>query len=104
MAAAGRMHTYLATATISYVRENTNKQRQMNQVVAVEEHRITLPTLDAAKETLLDRLQAEMGVTKNDVKDFVFTNFAYLGHMSEREFTGQTTRATSPKPADIFNH
>ena len=97
MAAAGRMHMYISTATISYVVEGANKQCQMNQIVAIEEHRVTLSTLEAAKGALLQRLAMERGVTKEDVKDFIFTNFAYLGHMSDREFTGQTANR-APKP------
>lgn len=97
MAAAGRMHTYLATATLSYIRDDLPKQRQMNQIVAVEEHRVTLETLETAKGVLFQRLEQETGVKREDVKDFVFTNFAYLGHMTEREFTGQKAkRAAAP--------
>ena len=95
MAAKGRMHTYLATATVSYRREDATKQRQMNQVVSVEVDRITLETLETCKAVLIQRLEVEMGVPKSDVLDFVFTNFAYLGHMSEAEFTGQKPQAAA---------
>ena len=103
MAAAGRMHTYLATATLSYLRDGATKQRQMNQVIAVEEHRVNLITLEAAKAELIQRLGTEMGVPKEDLKDFVFTSMAYLGHMSEREFTGQAKQPAAPKPTKAFD-
>jgi hypothetical protein len=93
---ASRLHTYLTTATLVYVRDGQTKQRDMNQIVAVEERRIDLRTLDAAKNTLIQRLNQEMDVPREDVKDFVFTNFSYLGHMSEREFQGKTVKAADP--------
>jgi hypothetical protein len=96
--AASRMHMYLALATLSYVREGTHKQRQMNQVIAVEERRIDLRTMETAKVALVQRLEEEMGVPKQDVKDFAFGAFSYLGHMTEREFQGKTqTASTGPK-------
>jgi len=99
MAAAGRMHTYLASANVSYIRDGVPKSRQMNQVIAVEQQRITLVTLELAKTEILNRLNAEMGVSKEDVKDFVYNNISYLGHMSEREFTGEKSKSPiAPQP------
>lgn len=93
---AGRMHIYLATATLSYIREGGPKQRQMNQILAVEERRIDLRTLEAAKGEMFQRLAQEAGVPKEEVKDFVFTNMSYLGHMTEREFSGASNNSAPP--------
>lgn len=102
--AATRLHTYIASATLSYIREGAHKQRQMNQIVAVEERRIDLRTLEAAKGALLERLTQESGVPKEDVKDFVFGTFSYLGHMTEREFQGKAVRPTEPTDPQMFQH
>lgn len=103
MAAAGRMHTYLASATLSYIRDGAPKSRQMNQLIAIEENRITLTSLNIARGEMIQRLKAEMGVPEEDVKDFIYNSISYLGHMSEREFTGQAKRSIEPLPAQTYH-
>lgn len=102
--AATRLHTYLATALVGYVREDANKQRHLNQIVAVEERRIDLRTLEAAKQELIQRVITETGISLDDIKDFIYLNFSYLGHMTEREFAGKAVRATEPADPQMFTH
>ena len=87
--AAPRMHHFLGAASIGYVREGANKSRTMNGVIAAPDLRLNLETLEQAKGIILQRLIQESGIEASDIKDFVWLNISYLGHMSEREFTGQ---------------
>lgn len=102
--AATRLHTYLATALVGYVREGANKQRHLNQIVAVEERRIDLRTLEAAKHELIQRVITETGLSLDDIKDFIYLNFSYLGHMTEREFAGKAIPSSGPTAQTPFPH
>jgi hypothetical protein len=96
-----RMHYYLATALITYVRDPDSppKQRHMNIVMQTPDKHITSGTIDQARAVLLQRMIQETQITAENLKDLVFLGFSYLGHMSSKEFH-DTADAPAANPYD----
>ena len=97
-----RSHYYMATALIGFIRDDQPKQRYMNIVMQSTDRSITAASINDARLALITRLHTEIQIQVEDIKDFVFLGFSYLGHMSEREFQGEAASRmpATPSPYD----
>ena len=103
-----RMHFYMATAQVTYVREKSEaKQRHLNIVMQAETKNIGTGALNQARLILIQRLYQEANIRVEDVKDFVFLGFSYLGHMSDKEFLAEDPKDKIPQqeamPRNVYD-
>ena len=99
MAKSPPKHFFMIAALLTYERQElengkafgkpTPKQRHMNTIMELPRRAVTAADLNQARLAMFQRLADETGEPFRGVKDIVFLNFAYLGHMSPEEFHNQ---------------
>jgi hypothetical protein len=100
-----RNHFYMVAALVTYLRDGATKQRHLNIVMQSPEKNITASPLNQARLTLIQRLYQEADVHVEDLRDFVFLGFSYLGHMTDKEFNDMDTEPAVQKnfPRNIYD-
>jgi len=81
---------FIATALCIYVKEDDGetaiKQRHLNVLLESDTAAITKSQLNTLHRSAMQRLNAENGVTPDQIKDIVIMNVSYLGQMLPEQF------------------
>ena len=95
MANGQKLHHYMATTLVMYKREGDEvvKSRHMNMVITSNTKAITYHLIDQGRLSILERMKTELNVDPENIVDFVFISFSYLGLMSQDDFQGVEKQA-----------
>ena len=86
-----KSHFFLAAVKVIYTKDEVFKERTLNVLLELETPEITQQVLRETHNAALSRLETETGIPKTDVKDTVFENFPYLGHMKPEAFHAKSS-------------
>lgn len=89
---AKKFYYFMPCCTVVYEREGSVKQRMMNVVVQLTEKEFSYPAINQARAGCIQRVQMEMDVKPEEVKDFMIHSINPLGFMSQPEFEGQAPK------------
>jgi len=89
-----RSFFYMASCNVIFIREDQQRQRDINILVQTATLNITKADLSEMNKLAVSRIVTEHDVAPTDVKDVVFLNLACLGHMTEEEFHGSIQEPT----------
>lgn len=81
-----RMHFYMVSATIHFLKDGQPKQKSYNLVMQAMEKKITASALDHARQAMFQRAMLEDGIPQEDLKNIIFNTFSHLGFMTQKEF------------------
>lgn len=81
-----RMHYYLVSANIHFVKDGKPKQKPYNMVMQTLEKKITASALNSSRQAMFQRLFMEDDIPQEDIKNIIFNSFSHLGFMTEKEF------------------
>lgn len=100
----GKKHYYMCLITMVYTRKVPNPshesnpdepemmevtgQRSINIVAENSKPIINYPMMHAARNNAIERMRVEMNVNPDDIKDLFFSDFSYLGKMTQKELKG----------------
>lgn len=76
----------MATVMAVYVRNDVQRTRNMNVIMQLPDKKITYSVIDETRLSAIQRCIVEGDLEKDSIKDVVFMNWTYLGHMTEGEF------------------
>ena len=96
-----KLHHYMATTMVIYKRgdDETMKSRHMNMVITSNTKSITHPLMNQGRLSILERMKNELNVDPENINDFIFIGFSYLGLMTEEDFQGIDKPAKGKKNA-----
>lgn len=80
---------FVATAQVLYERNNQLKQRMINVILELAEPQITRAVIQESQRAAMGRLQTELNVNPESVKDIVWFSFSFLGQMTQSTFNAQ---------------
>ena len=89
-----RTFFYMASCNVIFIRDDQQRQRDINILVQTSTLNITKADLSEMNKLAVSRIVTEHDIPPTDVKDVVFLNLACLGHMTEEEFHGSTEEPT----------
>lgn len=91
-----RMHYYMVSATIHYVRDTATeggtpinevpRQKSYNLVMQTHEKKITAAALNSTRQALFQRLFMEDNIPQDNIKNIIFNGIYHLGFMTQKEF------------------
>ena len=83
-----RYDFFVMTAEVTYLREDSLKQRRMNTVMVLPKAFVPQAAIDGARQAILNRTRQEHQLQSADIKDFVILGISHLGRGTEAEFNG----------------
>jgi len=91
------MFFFMATALAIYGTDDGPKQRHVNVLLESPQIHLAKKDLQHMNRSVIARINAENGITPDQIKDVVITNISLLGHMAPSIFHAEPTIET-PAP------